>query len=539
VSKIDAEAAMAPQRMLKTLSDINAKRDNGLAEATASAPDGPKTGAPAKIFWFTREMRIVWGALLLYVVGFICFYPRALTNFDEVSYVRQAVSFASGSATVDSVDPFTGQHQRLHPSDYPAGTSTLMTPFVWLGGWRGAFVLGLLAIAACTLITARWIADSGASPLYALAVLGYLPAIVLARTGMSDLPSACLVAAGLWLFWDETQSNPWRRVAAGFLAGASMCLREPNPLLFAIFFAGAVFRRERNILPLIAGGLAGVACRPISAALVYGNPFFVKNYFYGFTGLYAGDNLVMYLTALLVLVPGGLVFALGYRGKRWIELILTVVIYVGMFVDYDYNGAASGGLKQWMLSLRFLIPMTPILAFAMAHTCTRWYRAVARALRPERRIALRSAAWGAAAIWVAGIVVVGALVNWRSQQWSQLHADVVRSLYANTDPATPIMADQPATVKFLNELNGPRMSVDLDLGDENNAFRRYQLLRLLGRNEMVQIVLFGRDDSNYWLNKSRDDEAFIADISQQLHATLKLQQRFPGLGVLRIWNVRI
>ena len=50
------------------------------------------------------------------------------------------------------MDPFTGQHQRLHPSDYPAGTSALMVPFVWLAGWRGAFLLGLLAISACTLI---------------------------------------------------------------------------------------------------------------------------------------------------------------------------------------------------------------------------------------------------------------------------------------------------------------------------------------------------------------------------------------------------
>ena len=39
-----------------------------------------------------------------------------------------------------------------------------------------------------------------------------------------------------------------------------------------------------------------------------------------------------------------------------------------------------------------------------------------------------------------------------------------KSVYANTDPAQPIMADLPATVKFLNEINGPRMLVDLDLG---------------------------------------------------------------------------
>jgi hypothetical protein len=190
-----------------------------------------------------------------------------------------------------------------------------------------------------------------------------------------------------------------------------------------------------------------------------------------------------------------------------------------------------------MLSLRFLIPLLPIVAFGMAHTCTRWYRSIRESLSIEGQIRFERAARGAVAIWVTGIVAVGFAVNWRSQLWSQLHADVVKAVYANTDPAEPIMADQPATVKFLNELNGQRMLVDLDLGDETNEVRRYQLVRLLDRNKTVQILLFSRDDSEYWLNKSKDDEVFIGAISQQLHATLKLQQRFPGLGVLRIWNV--
>jgi hypothetical protein len=530
--------------MSRTLSDSHTSPQSAPQEPllgpTASAARPAVTvangGFPNKA-WLVSEMGIVWCVVLLYALGFLCFYPQAITNFDEVSYLRQAVSFASGSATVDTVDPFTGQHQRVHPSDYPAGTSTLMVPFVWLAGWRGTFLLGLLALSAATLFTARWISESGGSPLYALAVLGYLPALVMARTGMSDLPSACLVAGGLWLFWTDDQRTPWRRLAAGFLAGASICLRETNPLLFAIFFAGALVRRERHMIPLILGGVLGVACRPMSSVLVYGTPFFVKDYFYGFSGLYAPESLVMYLTALLVLVPGGLIFVLFYRGKRWIELVSTVVIYVGLFIDYNYNALSSGGLKQWMLSLRFLIPLLPVVAFAMAHTSTRWYQAIARSLRPEGRIKLQRLARGAVAVWVSGSVLVGFFVNWRSQLWSKLHEDVVNALYANTDPAQPIMADQPATVKFLNELHGQRMLVDLDLGDETNEVRRYQLMRLLERNKSVQIVLFGRDDSEYWLSKSKDDQLFIDAISQRLHATLKLQQRFAGLGVLRIWNV--
>jgi len=196
-------------------------------------------------------------------------------------------------------------------------------------------------------------------------------------------------------------------------------------------------------------------------------------------------------------------------------------------------------LKQWMLSLRFLIPALPIVAFAMAQTCPRWFQAVARSLNPQSRLTWNRVLRGAVAVWVTGIVVVGLLVNWRSERWSKLHEDLTQAVYANTNPAQPLMADQPATVKFLNELYGQRMLVDLDLGSASDEFRRSQLLKLLDRNNTVQIVLFGRDDSDYWLNKSKGDQAFVADISRQLHATLKLQRRFPGLGVLRIWNVRM
>jgi len=489
------------------------------------------------VSWRKGTMLIVWAVVLLYAAGFVCFYPKALTNSDEVAYVRQAVAFAHGSTTVDSIDPLTGEHQKVNPSDYPAGTSLLMAPFVWLAGWRGAFVVGLLTLAAATIFTARWIAESGESPLYGLIVLGYAPAMVIARTGMSDVPSSCLVAIFLWLFWKEPKGSPWPRAIAGFLAGLSLCFREPNVLLFVFFFAGALLRRERHILALILGGLAGLACRPLSAAIVYGNPLFVKEHVYGFEGLYARENLLMYLAALLVLVPGGLLFALFYRGKRWVELILTIVAFVGLFVDWDYNGAPSGGLKQWVLSLRFLIPVVPIIAFAMASTCARAYRAVVKGMHGERRLVFKRVLQGGVAVWLTGIILMGFLVNWRIQLWSREHQEVVRKVYANTDPAQPIMADSSATVKFLNELYGPRMVVNLDLTVTGGGTPREQMLRLLSRYKTVQVVMFGRDESDYWLSKSHEDQAFVAAVSQQVHADLKLEQRFPALGMLRIWKV--
>ncbi len=67
-----------------------------------------------------------------------------------------------------------------------------------------------------------------------------------------------------------------------------------------------------------------------------------------------------------------------------------MVAYVAIFIYWNYNGASSGGLKQWMLSLRFLIPMLPIVAFAMAHTFPRWVQALARFLSPQRQLQLRA-----------------------------------------------------------------------------------------------------------------------------------------------------
>jgi hypothetical protein len=518
--------------MVKTFPEGNDRPVSIQEPFAAAAPDSPSPSVPRTgDAWFSKPMRIVWVVLLLYAAGFFCFYPKALTNFDEVYYVRQAAAFSHGSSTVDITDAYTGAHHRLHPSDYPPATSAVMTPFVWVAGWRGAFALGLVAIGACVLFTARWIAASGGSPLYALFILGYVPALVMARIAMSDVPSACLVAAGLWLFWSDNEPTGWRRFAAGFLAGVSVCFREPNPILFVFFFAGALLRRERHLPALVAGGIAGVACRLIGAALVYGDPLFTKVQFYGFTGLYLAHNLVMYLTGLLILVPGGLILALAYRGRRRPELVSTVAVFVGMFLIYNYNGSASGGLKQWILTLRFMIPLLPIVAFAMAETCPRWYSALIQRVKPERRAAWHSITRAAIATWLCGIVIMSFLVNWRSGLLGQLHQDLIHALYSNTEPSTPLVADIPASLKFLNELNGQRVAAELTGISDN------EIGVLLDRHKAIQIVFLDRNDSDYWVLKWKDNQRFLRSLSPKFVTTLHLERKYPGVGVLQIWNV--
>src|SRR5260370_13396017 len=172
-----------------------------------------------------------------------------------------------------------------------------MAPLAWVGGWRAVFLLGLLSVSFTVLFTAQWIAESGGSPLYALTVLGYVPALVMARVAMSDLPSACLVAIGLWMFWREGEHKVWWRLFAGFVGGASLCLREPNALLFEFFFVGVVLRRERGAWASVLGGLAGIGWRFVGSLLMFGDPMFAIPH-PGFTGAFASSNIILYLFPL-------------------------------------------------------------------------------------------------------------------------------------------------------------------------------------------------------------------------------------------------
>jgi hypothetical protein len=64
-----------------------------------------------------------------------------------------------------------------------------------------------------------------------------------------------------------------------------------------------------------------------------------------------------------------------------------------------------------------------------------------------------------------------------------------------------------------------------------------QIRQLIDRHRTVQVVLFDRADSDYWLSKAKENRILLDNLSTQFSCTQKLQQGFPGLGVLQIWNV--
>ena len=444
--------------------------------------------------------------LVCYLIGFAFTFPGVVTISDEADYVGQAVAFAQGHSSLQRVDPQNMSVGVAPPSEYPAGTSGLMTPLVALWGWRAGFLLGVLSMAACILVLALWLLSEGLSPLFALVFLAYPPAMVLSRCAMSDVPSAALVCCGLFLFW-HGKGRHWRWWAAsGFLAGASILLRETNPLVFVFLFLGALIRREAHGWALVSGGLAGLAIRAATSYALFGDLLFFKTTYPGFSLTSAGSNLGLYATALLVLIPGGLFFGLTYSGLRRWDVRLTLASYFLVYLFYDYNAAQSGGLKQWVLAGRFFVPLVPLLAFSMAHSVPK----LCNAAFPHWAVPARATSFGISML----VVCAGSLstaVHWLHFAWSNSQQTAVHALHEGTNANAPVITNVEATGKFFCSFYsadfGPRAIIDY------RTLSIVETSKLLDRYAVLRVAVLLRGDSEHWKTRSVETQAWLSELS--------------------------
>lgn len=446
----------------------------------------------------TRPWGILLGVLACYCVGFFWFYPGVVTVSDEASYLLQAKYFAQGRLRAPAVDPMTGETTLKVGSEYPVGTSLLIAPFFLAGGLRGAFLFPLVMLAAAVLLTAKWLEEAGHSPAWAILVLGYAPTLALGRIPMSDLPSAVVVALGYWCFWKGIAGPKQWWLWSGGVAGLSLLFRETNILLFAILFAGALLRRERQWSLLCVGGAAGAALRPLSAAIMFGDPLFHKAVLPGFGLDLLGRNLLIYGIALLIFFPGGLLASVFYAGPRKTELQWTTFVFVAFYIVYQYSGAESGFLKSLILGPRFCIPLTPLLAFQMADVAPRlWKRLEARWTLPAgRRSALLAAS-------VAGVAVAALGVNWGMARYTKADAMIRAECARQIPEQSVVIGNSMALRKYLNGVYGEYTLLDFRFAPPD------LVERLLRRESRIFFVTLARRQSEFWQAEHEQENAYL------------------------------
>lgn len=491
----------------------------------------PDTELPAGLRLFeARRAKMCLAALLgIYAAAFLVFYPQGITVADEGAYMRQAQAIVAGSSMIQQIDPVTGESKAFRPNDkYPLGTALMMAPLFALGGQPAAFLLSLICLLGAVLLTARWLEEQGHSPLWAILILSYPPTIVIGRLAMSESLSLLLGVLGLWLFWRGIRGAGHGWLAAGFVAGASILVREGNVLLFAPLFAGAVVRRDARWPMLVVGGLLGIGLRLLVSWISYGDPFFAKAPD-TFSLSAALDVAPLYLFCLLVLVPGGLASVAMYRGERRAEVIATIAIFVMFYFLYAYSGQTSGFVKRLILGPRYFIPILPLLALTSAEVWPRLGAAAVERFRSRRAAIERIAGVAvASSIAVLGVALVG--VQWAHAEWLGDQTKMRTLILEHTQPGTMVVTNWRATSKFIDLANDERTILRRDHMNSET------INQLLDQQGSFVLILLDRSDSNYWVQDAFHNATFLRTLRHSRSVLADVQ--ITDTDHMRIWEVR-
>jgi 4-amino-4-deoxy-L-arabinose transferase-like glycosyltransferase len=477
-----------------------------------------------------HDVRAAWLlvalALVLYAVGYAAFYPRGVTNTDEGLYLEQArLLVETGSFRAEKIDPFSGERAPFVTGDYPVGMVALMAPFVEAFGWRGAFFPSFLCLVIAVLATARWLHDERRSPAFALILLSYPAVLVGGRLAMSDVARTASAALALWWFFRGLDRHKGYWLASGFLAGAALSLRESAALPFIPLFAATLLRRDRRWTWLLAGGLAGTGLHLLGNQLAFGDAFYVRGnnaspYVLDFA---LHERLPVYLLGLLVFVPGGLLFALAYRGRRRPEIVATILIYVGFYLFQAFGIKETSFTKGLVVGLRYFDPLLPVLAFAMAESAPRllggWL---------GRRGWWARIASGATGLWIAGVLAACFVVHPVFDHWTGSQVRIRDAIAEQVPVDAVLVINKAALRKFLDELARPYLTLNRD------RVTREQLDALREKHGGYAIALLDRSDSEYWQRDAAKNAAFLASLGDPEPV---VDVRVTSTDRLRIWHI--
>jgi hypothetical protein len=472
--------------------------------------------------------RVVAAILAIYVLSFAIFYPEVPTNDDEANYIVQVRMLLTGDSEITQLDAFTGEEIIDTPSTYPLGMAMIAAPFVVVFGWQGAFTVACLALVLMVVMTGRWIASEGRSPIFALLVLGLPSVLVLGRVVMSDVPSGALVACGLYLFWRGIDRGYGWWLAAGFIAGASWVVRASNPVLFLPLFVGTVLRREYKAWALVVGGLVGLSLRLVSHQLFFGAAFFERSY-YRFSPLTLDERLPLDLLGLLVLVPGGLLFSALYRGRRRPELLTTIVLFLSVYLFQRYSTIESSLTKRLVLALRYLIPLLPILVFTMSESIPRLWDQWRARRSVEVLPRVESAGNWILVLWLAGLGVACAAVHPGFAAWSSTQAELHAAIAEFVPDDAVLLSNQSGNRKFIDEVERRFQTLRTETTPSSRA------TELVARHDQVFLVLLDRNDSVWWRGETQRNAEYLRALPTQVELLTDVTPN--DTDRMRIWRL--
>ena len=316
--------------------------------------------------------------LLLYI---IC-YPTNILIFDEWKYFQQGLAYSLGDPLLQEADPLLLSIEARTPGHYPLGTPFFLATLISLLGKKAVFLQGLISLLGAFYFNIKTLKNLNMDSRFSLLLFFFFPTTLLSRTLMSDLPSLFMVS---WFLYLITRTNKTKLsiLGAGFIGGLSILFREPNILLILPFLIGLY---SRDNLKLFISGIAGffiaVMLRLGTSFWAFGNPFFIKDSGVSFSIQYFIENAIFYSPFLVIFVPAGLWALYKYNDMFKLEIKLSLILFLGLYFLYGYNGTHFSGVKSIILGPRFLIPTLPFFSIVLARLCETELKFIRKMLIP-------------------------------------------------------------------------------------------------------------------------------------------------------------
>jgi hypothetical protein len=284
------------------------------------------------------------------------------------------------------------------------------------------------------------------------------------------------------------------------VSGLSILFRETNAVLLVPIVIGAMVRRKCVPWALVLGGVLGVAIRLAVSNEMFGTLWYVRDSGYGFSLGSLRHTVPQYAVILLIMFPLGALLSFFYRGERRAEIVAAVGLYVAMFLLYDYDSAReNGAFKGLILTSRYVVPATPLLAFMAADVYPRWL-ARAPVFVQARLGILRTVLFAAVAAMALAIHPV-------LRRQENATVAIVEAIHARTTASQPIITNHIATLKYFSPVYGIRRLAHRSL------MTPADVPRLLERYGTLDIVFLDRTDSPMFREDAARNEAFLAAVS--------------------------
>jgi hypothetical protein len=364
----------------------------------------------------SRDERLFWLGVVLWVAVLAATWPTALSFGDEIGYVERARMLLKGHVGHVAHDPGIWIRTPAGPvAKFPLPFSMLLAPLAALTP-RAVFALAVLSAVLLARTTRDVLASWGKSPLWALLVLAHPTVVILSRTAMADVP---LAAAAVCAWWAMRRG---RAVAGAAWLALLVALKPTGAVLAAAVVGGDALGHWRALLARDGAAWRRLALGALGSALGFGFVLAMNRVDHGTFGSgydvvfeqirpfalsYLPQRLPTHLATLLLAPPLLIAGAWTFWRRREVAPLVVAGGMQAMMCVYFFADSGPSRVETIVLSPRLILPT---VAFLLVGWCA-WLDDGARRLLGGRAFDAegRARPWLAAALVAAPLVVGGAV----------------------------------------------------------------------------------------------------------------------------------